>query len=120
MNAPTESVTRAADVPPGHVVEAGLDDLELTGSPVQVNEVDRPAQYPMVVPVPNDGTFEVRSQVPLHGALEIYGPTGRMVLSQEMNGQTTLRLRTGLAAGTYFLRLDGDAGRDRILPFVIR
>lgn len=113
---------RASDNDPGHLVEAGVDIFEVTGTTVGTSNIDRSIRL-AASPNPARGAFAVAYDFEGRAAdarLILTDITGREVLAKNLPANAgSEQIAAGLQPGIYFVRLENDGKRSLPLKVVV-
>ncbi len=102
-----------------------LDDININGAPVSVEEIAGLGEGLVVVPNPVSGPAQLRftASAAAPASLEILDMTGRVIVQRDLGnlsaGAHSIELPTTLGVGAYFARLRGSEGA-LVSRFVIR
>lgn len=102
-----------------------LDDININGAPVGVEELGAEGGALTVVPNPVSGPSQLRFnlETAAHSSLEVIDMTGRVLVSRDLGtlpaGQHRAELPTELSVGAYFARLRS-GNSSEVTRFVVR
>ena len=103
-------IVTASDQDPGHLVEAGLDEFELTFTDLSAID-ELTAQELALWPNPNDGHFAIDLVEAGSSLVEVVDATGRTMFAQQLQGAKRVDLSVDLAPGSYVVRITNGKGR---------
>ncbi len=109
----------ATDDNPGHLVEAGLDDLEVVDNGT-VGQVERTSRNDLRVwPNPSSGHIQVALETDGPATVDVLNSLGSLVSTHQVLVSGTAVVELSLPAGTYVLQMENTEGVFRSKPVVI-